>query len=89
MSLRNNPDRSLDRIDRPDRSASRTLFQRIANRVVPGTGSAETLGACRTARAELEGAFAALAREVEAFTRWRAEARRELSVRANSGRPSS
>jgi len=71
----------LSRVDRPDSTRGKSLYHRIAKRVVPGGPSATSLGKCREACSQLEGAFEEVRRELEAFLRWREEARRERTER--------
>ncbi len=71
----------LARVDRPERTRGKSLYHRIARRVVPGSGSARSLGACREACGGLQGAHEEVQRELEAFLRWRDQARRERSER--------
>ena len=73
--------RLLDRIDQPTRGRSRSLFQRIGQRLVPGTRGDATLAECRQRWIDLERAHDGLLREVNRFLRWREEARRERSAR--------
>lgn len=71
----------LSRVDRPDSTRGKSLYHRIAKRVVPGGPSATSLGKCREACGQLEGAFEEVRRELEAFLRWREAARAERSER--------
>jgi Rad3-related DNA helicase len=67
----------LDRLYEPGRSRQRTLFTRVARRIVEGTPSWETLSECRALHEELSKIHKDLSREVHAFDTWRNERSRE------------
>jgi len=71
----------LDRLYDPQQPRQRTLFTRIAKRIVTGTPSWVTLSECRSLHEELCKAHSELSTEVIAFDTWREQRSRERDDR--------
>ncbi|MFT7484487.1 MAG: Rad3-related DNA helicase, partial [Candidatus Paceibacteria bacterium] len=71
----------LDRLYKPSQSRARSLFTRIAKRIVDGTPSWEALQTCRERHDALLSAFHEIQDEVGSFEEWRKSRERERDER--------
>jgi Rad3-related DNA helicase len=71
----------LDRLYKPEQSRSRSLFRRIAKRLVQGTPSWDTLDSCQELWTALHVAQGELAEELAKFDAWRRARARERDER--------
>jgi Rad3-related DNA helicase len=71
----------LDRLYKPEQSRARSLFVRVAKRIVAGTPSWDTLDACRQTHEALHSAFEELRFEAGSFDSWRKSRSRERDER--------
>ncbi|MFT7670813.1 MAG: Rad3-related DNA helicase [Planctomycetota bacterium] len=71
----------LDRLYAPEKSRTRSLFVRIAKRIIDGSPSWETLQICRERSDEMRSTFHELQDQVGAFDTWRKSKSRERDDR--------